>query len=125
MEGLQEMRPNQLVNLILKAGIGVWHRIQFRKLVARLIGSSLRHRALMSVFQKRYVQPRRLAFTGLLEMARVQRLIPQNTDVAMMSDMLSGTVIYHLLFDPEKQSDAKVRKYLLKLLRQAGFRIPK
>jgi AcrR family transcriptional regulator len=124
MEGLEKMQPDELVNLILDAGVDALTQTQFRKLAARLIGSSPSHPALMSAYQNKYLQPRRLAFIRIFEKARAQGLLPQNTDVEILGDILTGTMLYHLLFQPEERTDAKVRVYLLKLFQQTGFRIP-
>jgi hypothetical protein len=97
---------------------------QFRKLAARLIGCSPSHPALMSAYQNKYMQPRRLAFIRIFEKARAQGLLPQNTDVEILADMITGTMLYYLLFEPDERNEAKVRVYLSRLFQQAGFRIP-
>jgi AcrR family transcriptional regulator len=124
MEGLEKMQPDELVNLILDAGVDALTQTQFRKLAARLIGSSPSHPALMSAYQNKYLQPRRLAFIKVFEKARAQGLLPQDTDVEILGDMLSGGMLYHLLFQPEERNADKARMYLLKLFQQAGFRVP-
>jgi AcrR family transcriptional regulator len=125
MEGLEKMQPEESVNLILEAGVDALTRTQFRKLAARLIGSFPSHPALMSAYQNKYLQPRRLAVIRVFEKARVQGVLPQNTDVEKLCDMLSGAMIYRLFFQPEERNGEKVRTYFLKLFQQAGFRIPK
>src|ERR1035438_203978 len=125
MEGLEKMQLDELVNLILDAGVDALTQTQFRKLAARLIGSSPSHPALMSAYQNKYLQPRHLAFIKILEKARAQGLLPQDTDVEILGDMLFGGMLYHLLFQPEERNADKARMYLLKLFQQAGFRIPK
>jgi AcrR family transcriptional regulator len=123
MEGLEKMQPDELLNLAVKAGIDALTRPQFRKLAARLIGSSMSHPALMSVYQTTYLQPRRRAFAKVLKIARAQGLLPSNTDVEILFDMLTGAMLYHLLLQPEEHDDEKIRVYLLKLFEQAGWRI--
>jgi hypothetical protein len=78
----------------------------------------------MSAYQNKYMQPRRLAFIRIFEKARAQGLLPQNTDVEILADMITGTMLYYLLFQPDERNEAKVRVYLLRLFQQAGFRIP-
>jgi len=124
VEGLEKMQPDELVNLILEAGVDALTRTQFRNLAARFIGCSPSHPALMSAYQNKYMQPRRLAFIRVFEKARAQGLLPQNTDVEILADMITGTILYYLLFQPDERNHAKVRVYLLKLFQQAGFRIP-
>ena len=118
------MQPDELVNLILDAGVDALPQTQFRKLAARLIGSSPSHPALMSAYQNKYMQPRRLAFIRIFEKAQAQGLLPQNTDVEILGDMITGTTLYYLLFQPNEQTETNVRVYLLRLFQQAGFKIP-
>ena len=124
VQGLEKMQPDELVNLILEAGVDALTQTQFRNLAARLIGCSPSHPALMSAYQDKYMQPRRLAIIRIFEKAQAQGLLPQNTDVEILSDMVTGTMLYYLLFQPNERTEAKVRVYLLRLFEQAGFRIP-
>jgi AcrR family transcriptional regulator len=124
VEGLEKMQSDELVNLILEAGVDALTQTQFRNLAARLIGCSPSHPALMSAYQDKYMQPRRLAIIRIFEKAQAQGLLPQNTDVEILGDMITGTMLYYLLFQPDERTEAKVRVYLLRLFQQAGFRIP-
>ena len=124
MEGLEKMQPAELVNLILDAGVDALTQTKFRNLAARLIGCSPSHPALMSAYQNKYMQPRRLAFIRIFEKAQAQGLLPQNTDVEILGDMITGTTLYYLLFQPNEQTETNVRVYLLRLFQQAGFKIP-
>jgi len=124
VQGLEKMQPDELVNLILEAGVDALTQTQFRNLAARLIGCSPSHPALMSAYQDKYMQPRRLAIIRIFEKAQAQGLLPQNTDVEILGDMVTGTMLYYLLFQPDERTEAKVRVYLLRLFEQAGFRIP-
>ena len=124
MEGLEKMQPAELVNLILDAGVDALTQTKFRNLAARLIGCSPSHPALMSAYQDKYLQPRRLAFIRIFEKAQAQGLLPQNTDVEILGDMITGTTLYYLLFQPNEQTETNVRVYLLRLFQQAGFKIP-
>jgi hypothetical protein len=78
----------------------------------------------MSAYQDKYLQPRRLAFIRIFEKAQAQGLLPQNTDVEILGDMITGTTLYYLLFQPNEQTETNVRVYLLRLFQQAGFKIP-
>jgi AcrR family transcriptional regulator len=124
MEGLEKMQPAELVNLILDAGVDALTQTKFRNLAARLIGCSPSHPALVSAYQDKYLQPRRLAFIRIFEKAQAQGLLPQNTDVEILGDMITGTTLYYLLFQPNEQTETNVRVYLLRLFQQAGFKIP-
>jgi AcrR family transcriptional regulator len=124
MEGLEKMQPAELVNLILDAGVDALTQTKFRNLAARLIGCSPSHPALMSAYQDKYLQPRRLAFIRIFEKAQAQGLLPQNTDVEILGDMITGTTLYYLLFQPNEQTETNIRVYLLRLFQQAGFKIP-
>jgi AcrR family transcriptional regulator len=124
MEGLEKMQPAELVNLILDAGVDALTQTKFRNLAARLIGCSPSHPALVSAYQDKYLQPRRLAFIRIFEKAQARGLLPQNTDVEILGDMITGTTLYYLLFQPNEQTETNVRVYLLRLFQQAGFKIP-
>jgi AcrR family transcriptional regulator len=124
MEGLEKMQPAELVNLILDAGVDALTQTKFRNLAARLIGCSPSHPALVSAYQDKYLQPRRLAFIRIFEKAQAQGLLPQNTDVEILGDMITGTTLYYLLFQPNEQTETNVRVYLLRLFQQSGFKIP-
>jgi AcrR family transcriptional regulator len=124
MEGLEKMQPAELVNLILDAGVDALTQTKFRNLAARLIGCSPSHPALVSAYQDKYLQPRRLAFIRIFEKAQAQGLLPQNTDVEILGDMITGTTLYYLLFQPNEQTETNIRVYLLRLFQQAGFKIP-
>ena len=124
MEGLEKMQPAELVNLILDAGVDALTQTKIRNLAARLIGCSPSHPALVSAYQDKYLQPRRLAFIRIFEKAQAQGLLPQNTDVEILGDMITGTTLYYLLFQPNEQTETNVRVYLLRLFQQAGFKIP-
>jgi AcrR family transcriptional regulator len=124
IEGLEKLPPSELVNLAVKFAMETLTRPHLRRLAARLIGASPSHPALLSIYQKEYLQPRRSIVRRILEMARVHGLLAPDADTEILGDMLSGAMIYRLLFQPEERSEKKVRAYLLKLFRQAGFRIP-
>jgi AcrR family transcriptional regulator len=125
VEGVEKLEPDELVNLAVRFGAETLTRPQFRRLAFRLIGSSVSHPALMSIYQRKYLLPRRLAFRRILERARVGGLLPPDANVEILCDMLSGAMMYRLFFQPEEHNDGRVRVYLLRLFQEAGFRIPK
>lgn len=124
-EDLEKLPPDELVNLAVNFSSDTLTRPQFRKLAVRLIGSTPSHPALMSVYQRKYLRPRRQIMRRLLEGAQGRDLLPRNTDVEVWCDMFSGAMMYALLFRPEELSKKKVRAYVLRLFRQSGFIIPR
>jgi len=109
MERLEKLQPDELVNLAVTFAMETLTRPQFRRLAVRLIGSSPSHPSLMSIYQKEYLVPRRLAFKRILERVQVQGLLPPDANVEIVCDMLSGAMMYRLLFQPEEHDDEKVR----------------
>ena len=52
-------------------------------------------------------------------------LLPRNTDLETLADMLSSALMYHLLMLPADENPVgELRKQMARLLRQAGFEIP-
>lgn len=80
----------------------------------------------MSVYQSRYLEPgaASLDTESFWKGREVRAFCRQNADVAVLCDMLSGAMLYHLLFQPEEPSDKKAPAYLLRLFQQAGLGIP-
>jgi len=111
------------VRNLLDAGVELWGRKQIRDLTIRLVGAQLDCPQLQTVYWNTYVEPRWKLFTTLLERMRKQGSLPKNTDVEVLAHMIGGAMIYRLLFMPVRGewSRARIRAYLIRLIRQAGF----
>ncbi len=115
--------PRDVVKLLVDVS-EVAARPEIRKLMARLIGSVPDRPQLMTVYRETYYLPRRLAFTRALERVRAAGLLPPDTDVEALVDMIVGALTHHLLAGaPGADTAAELRAYLIRLLRQAGFDI--
>jgi AcrR family transcriptional regulator len=120
--GLKDVPRRELMRIGLTVCMDLLTQERFRKLAARLIGALPHHPSLMSAYQKHVLLPRRAAFRKVLERARAERMLPPDTDVSVVMDMLSGLMLYRLLLQPEERDPKKVRRYLLKVFRQIGLK---
>src|SRR5215471_9142412 len=118
---LDRTPPRDFVKLLIDA-CEIIARPEIRKLMARLIGSVPDCPLLIKVYRETYYLPRRLAFVRALERVQIAGLLARNIDLETLADMLSGTLIYHLLMPPAgKNSVARLRDHMIRLLRQVGF----
>jgi AcrR family transcriptional regulator len=96
----------------------------FRALVARVMGSAVSHPALMAVYWKHYILPRRDQAASLLEQAKRDGTVPADADVDVLIDMMAGAVTYRVL-QPDPPDEAEMLRYLKALYRQAGLYEPR
>jgi AcrR family transcriptional regulator len=89
----------------------------YRKMVARLIGSIPDHPELMAIYSRTYLIPRRKIASDALELARAQGLIREDLDGDILLDLVAGALMYRLLIFGDS-SEKSIRGYLLKLLRE-------
>ena len=115
--------PEDLAKLLLGV-CDVVARPEIRKLVLRLIGSVPDLPQLMEVYRETYYLPRRRALLRALERAKRARLLPPDTNVEALGDMITGAVTHRLLLAPSgEDTAATLRVHMTDLLRQAGFRL--
>lgn len=93
----------------------------YRKVVARLVGSLPSCPELMAVYWEMYVLPRRELVRQLLERARADGLIRKEADAETLLDLIGGAIMYHLLIRPGARTRAEMRVYLLKVLEELGL----
>jgi len=93
----------------------------YRKIVARLVGSLPRYPDLMSVYWHTYLAPRREILVQLLERGRAEGLIRQESDAEILLDLIGGAMMYHLLIPPGQRTSTEMRAYLLRVLRELGL----
>ena len=91
---------------------------QSRILLARLAGSLPELPELMAIYWKTGVAPRRAAFVQALDQAREQGRLARDMDAEMLLDMLGGALLYRMLVYPDQASEADLRDYVQRLLRQ-------
>jgi AcrR family transcriptional regulator len=92
---------------------------RFRALIARVFGSSVSHPTLMATYWKHYIQPRRDATAVLLERAKQDGVLAEDTDNEVLIDMMVGAVTYRLL-QPDPLDRKGMLRYLHAVYRQAG-----
>jgi len=93
----------------------------YRKVVARLVGSLPSCPELMEVYWEMYVLPRRELVRQILERARADGLIRNEADAETLLDLIGGAIMYHLLIRPGACTRAEMRVYLLKVLEELGL----
>jgi AcrR family transcriptional regulator len=123
--GVESLQADDLLNMILRTGAELLTQRQFRQLAARLIGALPDHPSLMVTYEEHVLLPRRLAFRKVLERAQAIGVVPADSDLDLLMDILSGVAVYRLLFQPEERDPATVQKYLLQLFHQLDFRLPR
>jgi AcrR family transcriptional regulator len=121
---LDRTPPGDFIKLMIDA-CEIIARPEIRKLMARLVGSVPDYPMLLEVYRETYFLPRRSAFVRALQRVQAAGLLPRNTDLETLADMLSGALMYHLLMLPADENPVgELRKQMARLLRQAGFEIP-
>jgi AcrR family transcriptional regulator len=93
----------------------------FKKLAARLIGSAPSCPRLTTVYWNNYIVPRRKIISTLLNQARDQGLLREDSDPEILLDLIGGAIAYHLLIRPGERTADEMRTYLIKVLRQLGL----
>jgi AcrR family transcriptional regulator len=71
-----------------------------RKTVAMLIGSALSNPQFAEIYWTKYLQPRRRSFAIVLERAKARNEISTDLDSDIVFDMMSGIMLYALVFQP-------------------------
>jgi AcrR family transcriptional regulator len=71
-----------------------------RKTVAMLIGSALSNPQFAEMYWTKYLQPRRRSFAIVLERAKARNEISTDLDSDIVFDMMSGIMLYALVFQP-------------------------
>jgi AcrR family transcriptional regulator len=89
----------------------------YRKMVARLIGSIPDRPELMETYSRTYLIPRRKTAADALELARAQGLIRADMDGDILLDLVAGALMYRLLIYGDS-SEKSIRGYLLEVLRE-------
>lgn len=93
---------------------------RFRALVARVFAASASHPSLMETYWRHYVMPRRHAAQILVDRAKQEGILNQETDPDVLVDMMVGAVLYRAI-QPGHLDPAQARRYLQSVYRQAGL----
>nr|WP_238345129.1 TetR/AcrR family transcriptional regulator [Actinopolymorpha cephalotaxi] len=117
---VEQVKPEQLLENMLDESAELAASHDFRALVARILGSSVSHPALMRTYWKHYVLPRRKAASAMLEHAKQAGRLAPDADLDVLIDMMAGAVVYRVL-QPDPPDRAEMRRYLRQIYRQAGL----
>ncbi len=113
--------PTKLIGWLVDALSETVTKRDYRKIVARLIGSAPNSPKLMSVYWNTYLLPRRKMVSGVMDRASSSGLLPAGADPELLQDMIGGAIMYHLLVRPGHRSVKEMRVYIRELLRQIGI----
>ncbi len=84
-----------------------------RQTVALIISSAASNPQFAQLYTAKYLQPRRQAFSTVLERAKARNEIPADLDPELVFDLLSGIMLHALLFPPATESwEAYIRRAL-------------
>jgi AcrR family transcriptional regulator len=115
--------PELLVRLVDQAaefltypGVGV--------LLSRLIGARADHPALVEVYWRRFVEPRRELVLAVVEMGKQEGLLRADADAETTIDIIVGAVLHRLLLRPGTPTVPETRAFLVSVLEQVGVNFP-
>ncbi|WP_235911588.1 TetR/AcrR family transcriptional regulator [Mesorhizobium xinjiangense] len=117
----EEMPFETLVQMMVEHGPKGWVDYDARRLLARIIGSQPDAPRLLDVFWDVYGEPRRAAFSAIVERARKEGHLPPETDPDLFQAMMSGAIMYRLLLIPGEDGEDELRAYFVGILRQLGL----
>ena len=90
-----------------------------RQTVAMIVSSASSHPEFAQIYWTKYLQPRRQAFSVVLERAKARNEIPADLDPGLIFDIMSGIMLYSLIFQPTNESwETYVRRALALLLKE-------
>lgn len=92
-----------------------------KKTVAMIINSASNNSQFARIYQEKYLQPRRDAFAVVLERAKARKEISVDLEPGIVFDMISGIMLYGLIFQPTTESwHSYVRRALGCLLKTSN-----
>ena len=92
-----------------------------RQTVAMIISSASSNFQFAQIYWTKYLQPRRQAFAIVLERAKARNEIQPEIDPDLVFDMMSGVMLYTLIFPPTTDSwEVHVRRCLNLVLQNAA-----
>ncbi|MDF5718466.1 MAG: TetR/AcrR family transcriptional regulator [Rhizonema sp. NSF051] len=84
-----------------------------RQTVAMIISSASSNSQFAQIYWTKYLQPRRQAFAVVLERAEARNEIHRDLDPGLVFDVMSGIMLYALIFQPTTESwEVYVRRAL-------------
>lgn len=92
-----------------------------RQTVAMIISSASSNSQFAQIYWTKYLQPRRQAFNVVIERAKVRNEIQAGVDPDLVFDIMSGIMLYALVFQPTTEPwEIYIRRALNFLLKNAG-----
>ena len=93
-----------------------------RQTVAMIVSSASSHPEFAQIYWTKYLQPRRQAFSVVLERAKARNEIPADLDPGLIFDIMIGIMLYSLIFQPTSESwETYVRRALALLLKETSI----
>ena len=91
-----------------------------RQTVAMIISSASSNPEFAQIYWTKYLQPRRQAFAIVIERAKARNEVQEDLDPGLVFDMMSGIMLYALIFQPTSEAwTIYVRRALSLLFRKA------
>ncbi len=91
-----------------------------KQTVAMIISSASSNSQFAQVYWTKYLQPRREAFAIVIERAKARNEIKADLDAGLVFDMMSGIMLYALIFPPTNVTwEAYIRRALNLFLRKS------
>jgi AcrR family transcriptional regulator len=87
-----------------------------RQTIAMIISSASSNTQFAQIYWTKYLQPRRKTFAIVLERAKARNEIPIDLDSDLVFDMMSGIMLYALIFQPISESWTAYVHHALSLL---------
>lgn len=92
-----------------------------RQTIALIISTASSSQTFAEVYWTKYLKPRRQAFSIVLERAKIRNEIPADTDSDLVFDLMSGVMLYTLVFKPtDEPFEAYIRRALSLFLKDTG-----
>lgn len=93
-----------------------------RQTVATIVSSATSSTGFSQVYFSKYLQPRRQAFAVVIERGKARNEIQKNIDSDLVFDLMSGIMLYALVFQPTTESwEVYVRRALNFILKDVGI----
>lgn len=93
-----------------------------RQTVATIVSSASSHPEFAQIYWTKYLQPRRQAFSVVLERAKARNEIQADLDPGLIFDIMSGIMLYSLIFQPTTESwETYVRRALALVLKETSI----
>ncbi|MBD1999049.1 TetR/AcrR family transcriptional regulator [Leptolyngbya sp. FACHB-541] len=88
-----------------------------RQTVAMIISSASSNSGFAQIYWEKYLQPRRQAFAMVIERAKARNEVSKDLDAGLVFDVMSGIMLYALIFPPVESWKAYVRRAISLFLR--------